>query len=532
MPNPPEHARRSSAEARRRAQRPNGAHTSSPNSLPQSTGAAPFEARRRARPVFRPVGAPIRAPKGRTGEASAAPEVAVDRGARRPLVHLARTTFINRDFALIWWGQAISSVGDYAWDTALVLWIATVLARNQSWAPLAISGVILAAALPQIVVGPIAGVFVDRWDKRRTIVIATALQAIFALLLIPPVASLPLPLVGSARLPTFWALGVIYADVAILTICAQFAIPAQLALIKDIVPDAKEDQAQEMTQAIQGLAVVIGPPIAAALVFGASIRWALLLNALSFVVAFAAVLAVHAPRSTSSVLPGETGHFTREFLDGVGYVLGHTVLRTILISEALSWLGFGALQTLGYFFITENLHASPDMYGYFAADFGLGAIAGGLLVTFVGQRVGLERILWIALVSSGIFVIVLSHLTSFPLALVAAFFFGVTATAILVSAGALSIDATERQFIGRVTSVLGPVGRLAAFISVVLSGSLVSTVLAGFHMTLLGIDFGPVNTIFTGTGVLAVAGGIYARHTLSDASTQKPKSRGTTVPSR
>src|SRR6185437_6485712 len=125
-----------------------------------------------------------------------------------------------------------------------------------------------------------------------------------------------------------------------------------------------------------GLAVVIGPPVAAALVFGASIGWAMLLNALSFVVAFAALLAIHAPRASSSLKPGETGHFTREFLDGVGYVLGHTVLRTILVAEVLTWLGFGALQTLGYFFITENLHASPSMYGYFGADFGVGAILG------------------------------------------------------------------------------------------------------------------------------------------------------------
>jgi predicted MFS family arabinose efflux permease len=483
--------------------------------------------RRRARPSFRSVGAPIRTPKNRVGATEKAPAAAgqsvpgaagtLELALRRRFGQLALAVFINRDFALLWWGQAISSVGDYAWDTALVLWIANTLARNQSWAPLAISGVIIAAALPQIVVGPIAGVFVDRWDKRRTMVVATALQALFAILLIPPIIGLPLPLVGSARLPTFWTLGVIYADVVLITICSQFYIPAQLALIKDIAPDDREDQAQEMTQAIQGLAVVIGPPVAAALVFGAGVSWAMLLNALSFVVAFAAAIAIHAPRSVSSIEPGETGHFTREFLAGIGYVLGHTTLRTILVSEALTWLGFGALQTLGYFFITENLHATPSMYGWFGADFGVGAILGGLLVTFAGHRVGLERILWVALVTSGVFVIVMSHLTSFPLALVAAFFFGVSATAIIVTAGPLAIDATERRFIGRVMAVLNPVGRLAAFVSVILAGALVSTVLVGFHATILGVHFGPVDTVFTGTGLLAVAGGVYARLTLGAA---------------
>ncbi len=481
-----------------------------------------------ARPAFRPVGAPIRVRREQAAEQaepareSAAAEVveaveAVERALLRRLARLWKTVFVNREFALLWWGQAISSVGDYVWDTALVLWIADRLALNKSWAPLAISGVIIAAATPQIVVGPLAGVFVDRWDKRHTLVVSTGLQAVFAILLIPPVLGLHLPWAGSARLPVFWELGVIYADVALITICSQFAIPAQLALIKDIAPEDKEDQAQEMTQALQGLAVVIGPPVAAALVFGVGIGWALLLNSLSFAVSFIAVNAMRTPRATRSVKDGERGDFLRELLDGVRYVLGRTVLRTILVSEALTWLGFGALQTLGYFFITENLHASPSMYGWFGADFGVGAIIGGLLVTFIGQRVGLERILYIALITSGVFVIIMSHVTSFALALVAAFFFGVSATAILVTAGPLAIDATERRFIGRVMAVLNPTGRLAAFISVVLTGALVSTVLAGFHADVLGIHFGPVDTVFTGTGLLAVAGGLYVWRALASS---------------
>ena len=106
---------------------------------------------------FRPVGAPIRCPAA-SSPLQAAP-TAVSLGRRLEL--LARAVFINRNFALLWWG-AISNVGDYAWDTALVLWVASFLVAGQSWAPLAVSGVVLAAAIPQIVVGPLAGVFVDR----------------------------------------------------------------------------------------------------------------------------------------------------------------------------------------------------------------------------------------------------------------------------------------------------------------------------------------------------------------------------------
>ena len=470
--------------------------------------------RRAERPIirlpFRPVGAPVRRP----AQTSPLRDERLAASLNRRLDHLLRVAFVNRNFALLWWGQAISSVGDYAWDTALVLWVASFLVVGQSWAPVAVSGVVLAAALPQIVAGPIAGVFVDRWDKRRTMVTMAALQGIFAVLLVLPAADFSLPLIGHVQLPLFWRLGVLYLDVALLATFAQFFIPAQLALIKDIVPKERQDHALETFQAIQGLAVIIGPPVAAALVFGLGIIWALILNALSFVAVFLASYAIQAPPSAHSVAAGETSHFSREFLDGLGYVAGHEVLRTILIAEVLVWLGFGALQSLGYFFITGNLHASASDYGLFGADFGVGAIVGAVLVTIIGRRIGLVRLLWMAMVTSGLFVIVMSHLTSFYLALGAAFLFGVSTTAVLVTAGPLTLDSTSREFVGRVTAVINPLGRLAALISVALAGSLVSTVLHGFHASILGINFGPVDTVFTGLGLLAVIGGIYTRVSL------------------
>lgn len=466
----------------------------------------------RRRPHFRVHGIPIRV----VGRSDGMAHVTIPAQSASALGRLWHGAFINRNFALLWWGQAISSIGDYAWDTALVLWIAATLAHGQSWAPLAVSGAILAAAIPQIVVGPIAGVFVDRLDKRKTMIAMTAVQAAFSVLLIIPATGVALLGIGQAHLPIGWLLGVTYIDIFLLTSCSQFFLPAQLALIKDIVEEPKQDQAIEMTQAIQGLAVVIGPPVAAVLVFGLGIQWTLLLNALTFVFCFLATVAIEAPPAASSLEPGETGHFSREFAAGVGYVLRHTVLRTILIAEILTWLGFGALQSLGYFFITENLHAPPSSYGLLGADFGLGAILGGVLVTVFGSRIGLVRILWIALVTSGVFVTVMSHLTSFGPALAAAFIFGVAATAILISAGPLAIDATEKEFVGRVTAVINPVGRLAALVSVIIAGSLAGTVLQGFHATVLGITFDAVNVVFSGMGLLAVAGGIYTRIHLRD----------------
>jgi len=70
--------------------------------------------------------------------------------------------FINRNFAFLWIGQAVSDLGDVIYLVTLSLWIATVIAHNQPWAPAAVSGVLIATALPTLVLGPLAGVFVDR----------------------------------------------------------------------------------------------------------------------------------------------------------------------------------------------------------------------------------------------------------------------------------------------------------------------------------------------------------------------------------
>ena len=87
---------------------------------------------------------------------------------------------VNRDFAKLWYGQAVSSAGDFVFTTTLTLWIAVKLGAGQSWAPAAIGGLLIAATAAIVVVGPVAGVLVDRWDRRRTMLRTEAVRAILA----------------------------------------------------------------------------------------------------------------------------------------------------------------------------------------------------------------------------------------------------------------------------------------------------------------------------------------------------------------
>src|SRR5437879_9570738 len=87
-----------------------------------------------------------------------------------------RGLLINRDFTLLWSAQAISKLGDVVFDSTLVFWIATSIAREQRWAPLAVSGIFVATALPTLAAGPIDGVFFDCWMNRRTLILIDLLH--------------------------------------------------------------------------------------------------------------------------------------------------------------------------------------------------------------------------------------------------------------------------------------------------------------------------------------------------------------------
>ena len=170
--------------------------------------------------------------------------------------------FINRNFALLWTGGTISVFGDVIFDTSLVVWISVFLAAHQSWTPLAVSGVLLAALVPTFAFGPIAGVFVDRWDKRRTLLWMDAMRAVLIALLLLATNILPLPFLPGGRIPLAGQLSAIYVVVFLASLCAQFFGPARMALIGDIVPDEHRARASGMTQVTQSMAQIVAPPLA------------------------------------------------------------------------------------------------------------------------------------------------------------------------------------------------------------------------------------------------------------------------------
>jgi hypothetical protein len=418
---------------------------------------------------------------------------------------------INRNFALLFAGFSISSIGDFVFTTTLVLWIAVRLTAGLSWSPLAVSGALLAASVPIFLVGPLAGVFVDRWNKRGTMLRAAVFQAVAVALLLGVSGIVPVPGMLGGQLPIRWTLGVIYGVVFLVNAANQFNNPASMALLGDIVNEPERARAAGLTQVVSALAVIIGPPVAALLfVFG--VQWALLLDAASFVVAFGCVLLIRAPRAAVSVAQGERGHFAREFGQGFAFFFRSRVLVTLLIAALLAMLGAGALNALDVFFVTgkDYLNQPASLYGFAGAAQGVGILLGAIVASALAYKFGLTRTIWVAVLILGATIVAWSRMTLFIPALITLFIGGIAQAALNVAAGPLLLAVTPRELVGRVTAVLQPLITGASLISIALAGYLVSTVLVGFHASAFGVRFGPIDTIFLVAGGLIILSGLYA----------------------
>src|SRR6266699_4863132 len=88
------------------------------------------------------------------------------------IVPTSKGLLINRNFALLAIGQAISNIGDFMYTTTLLVW---VFSLTHSAA--AISGVLIAEYTPVFLLGPVAGVFVDRWNRRTTMIVSDVVRA-------------------------------------------------------------------------------------------------------------------------------------------------------------------------------------------------------------------------------------------------------------------------------------------------------------------------------------------------------------------
>lgn len=274
----------------------------------------------------------------------------------------------NRRFALVWVGQSVSGFGDWVRNMALTFWVYQVSGHS----PLATAAAMIAEYLPAILLGPIAGVFVNRWSYRRTLfwtqILAAAVSASFLLAL--EWRSLPLALVTAFLGSTL----------------SQFYNPTRAAMIPAVVPQAHLVGANSLSQLTANLALVLGPVVGSAVYFSAGPQWSFLLDAATFLVSAAAIAAARLPANPTAGESGNLVTLLQDLQDGLRHLWSRIPVRLTVCSLSLLMLGGGAVNVCLLYLITRNLGLPEAMVSWEMTVYGLAMVGGSLAVLALGRR--------------------------------------------------------------------------------------------------------------------------------------------------
>jgi len=294
---------------------------------------------------------------------------------------LGQNTTSMRSFVIVWFGQLVSITGTTLTAFGLQFFIYT-----ETGSVTRVALVALAYALPAVVLAPIAGSIADRADRRTVMMLADVAA-------------------GAATASLLWALssdslpfGFILFATAVGSSANAFQDPAWLASIPVLVPRAQLGRANGMVQLNQGVAIVVAPVIAGALLAAGGLRAVLLVDLLTFGVGVITLASVRFPPYTKDEAPGRSirsdstfaWRYLRErpglfgllwIYGGVNFMMSMT--NVLLIPLVLS-------------FSTETA------LGAILSVAGIGAIAGSLVVSTYGEPKQLVRTIMLGIGASGL----------------------------------------------------------------------------------------------------------------------------------
>lgn len=296
----------------------------------------------------------------------------------------------QRDLRLLLSAGLVSLTGDWVLNVGLAY---SVYALTGS--TLASAVMLVCSFVPQIVLGSVAGVFVDRWRPRRTMITTNLLLAVGLL-----------PLLMVHRPGQIW---LVYAVAAWEGSVQQFFIPAEQCLIPHIVDESNLVTANALGGQNRDVARLAGSALGGVLAAAGGITLLALVDAASFFISALLVLFVRDGRVSASG-PGPQGRLRRlsvDWVDGLRLSARHRVLRTIMIFLLITSVGQGIMSTLFAPFARSVLHADAGTYGLIVAAQAIGGIVGGLWAASIGSRLNAASALGWAAICFGVLDLVL-----------------------------------------------------------------------------------------------------------------------------
>lgn len=281
----------------------------------------------------------------------------------------------HRNYRLFISGQGISLIGTWLQQVALS-WLVFRLTNS----PVLLGVVGFAGQIPSFLLGPVAGVLTDRWDRRRLLILTQSLAMVQA-------AILGL-LVLTHRIEV-WHIMLL---ASLLGLVNAFDLPGRQSFVVQMIDDRADlPNAIALNSSMVNAARLVGPAVAGALLASVGEAWCFLINAISYLAVIASLVLI---RVEAPVLPS-SGHpnVFASFREGAVYAFGSPPIRAILILLAVMSLVAMPYSVLMPVFATDILHGGASTLGWLMAASGVGALGGALYLASRRTMLGLGRII-------------------------------------------------------------------------------------------------------------------------------------------
>ena len=371
-----------------------------------------------------------------------------------------REVLADRNFFFLWLGQLVSNFGDRLTQMALV---ALVYQRNPG-SEIALAKLISFTVIPVFIIGPIAGVWVDRLNRKNVMLISDILRGCL-------VISIPFFIGINNIMP-------VYLVVFLAFSISRFFIPSKMAIIPDLVSREKLLIANTLSDTTHMIGNVVGLVVAGMIVNIKSIGaiGGFYIDGMTFFVsALLIMMIVHVDsikevkesivKTTEAFGDSIRKSIFSDIADGMKTISTHANMRFIVLVFFLLMAGLGAISCVIIVFIQNAFGNSTKDLGLLGMFLAGGLFVGTIIYGRFGQKINKKKIIFLSFIASGIsvtlFTIAVNRFPSMLLAGTIAALLGISASPIMISANTLTHETIPQELRGRVFSSLEAIIHLA-----------------------------------------------------------------------
>ncbi|MEJ7900841.1 MAG: MFS transporter [Thermomicrobiales bacterium] len=367
----------------------------------------------------------------------------------------------NRIFARFWLAGLFFVLATWSLHITMLVYV-----FELTGSPFATGLIPVFASVPGIVLGPIAGVLVDRWDRKR-VMAGSAIALVGLLIMTIPFAS---------------QLGVeaLYAIIFVQAMVMTFFVPAENALLPTLVQDDDLATANSLNALNDNLGRIIGPAVGAGIFVQFGFAATLVASALNYAAGWVCLVGVQSGTANPEAVTSdgewslrEAGaRMVSEFREGLGAVRTSRVLAVVVAVWALYMVADVPFSAVLPAFVGESLGMGPEGLGIMIPIRGLTGVIGGVLVVALSRRVPASTLLAGGLFGYGWSIAMLGVINDFGLGLWLTIVNGPSAAAVQTGLATTLQRATAPEMRGRVFSLVGIVNGVIVIVVSLAAGSL------------------------------------------------------------